>query len=114
MPKVYLVQQPSRYDQEKGRRVNIHDISSASIFGDITAPMFPHNGVSYLTQHDVHEVRRLLKDYSDEDCILCIGDPAAIGLSLALASEINRGKFNVLRWDRTRREYIKLSFDIRS
>jgi len=114
MAKVYLVQQPSRFDRESGRRVNVHDISSASAFGEITAPMFPHHGVSYFTQHDVHEVRKLLKDYMDDDCILCIGDPAAIGLTLALASEINRGKFNVLRWDRTRREYMKLSFDIRS
>lgn len=114
MANVYLVQQPTRYDHDAGRRVNVHDISSASVFGEITSPLFPHFGASYLTQHDVHEVRKLLKDYSDDDCILALGDPAAIGLSIALASEINRGKFNVLRWDRNRSEYIKLSFDIRS
>jgi len=113
MAKVYLVQMPpSRYNADIGRSEPV-DISSAASFGDITKPLFPRNGVSFFTQIDVQEVRKLLKDYCDDDSILLMGDPAAIALTASLAAETNRGKYSVLRWDRPRRQYMRMTFDIR-
>lgn len=113
MGKVYVVQEPKKYDAETERLVSLFDISPAERFGELTRPLFPSNGVSYYTQNDVHEVRKLLKEYGDDDNILAIGDPAAIGLTIALAADVNRGKVSVLRWDRRRREYLQLKFDLK-
>lgn len=113
MGKVYVVQHPKKFDREMQRHVPVYDISPASKFGELSPPLFPSHGVSYYTQNDVHEVRKLLRDFSDDDSILAVGDPAAIGLAIALASEVNRGVVSVLRWDRGRREYMQLKFDLK-
>jgi hypothetical protein len=113
MAKVYVVQVPKRRDFETGRMVPVVDISAAGKFGEMTQPLFPSNGVSFYTQNDVHAVRKLLKEYCDDDSILAVGDPAAIGLSMALAAEVNLGRVNVLRWDKRRREYVNLKFDLK-
>jgi len=114
MSKVYLVQMPKRRNIVTGRMEDARDISSASEYGEITQPLFPRFGASYFTQTDVHEVRKQLRDFGDDDCLLLLGDPAAIGLAVSLAAEVNRGCYSVLRWDRDRRQYMKLSFNLRS
>lgn len=113
MSQVYVVQEPKRRDVSTGRLVPAIDISPALKFGDLTTPLFPMHGLSFYTQNDVHQVRKLLKDYCDDDCILAAGDPAAIGLTIALAAEVNRGRVSILRWDKKRSEYLKLTFDLK-
>lgn len=113
MAKVYLVQMPKRKDRVTGQLSDFCDISPARIFGDIEPALFPSFGAGYFTQNDVHEVRRRLKDYCDEDSLLLIGDPAAMALSAVLAAEVNRGQYSVLRWDNMRHEYMRLTFNTR-
>jgi hypothetical protein len=57
-------------------------------------------------------LKRLLKDFNDEDYLLMMGDPAAMGLACCIASDINRGKFKILKWDRQEKKYYPLSFNI--
>ena len=113
MATVYVVQVPQKRLAD-GRFVDVVDVSPASEYGALSDPLFPVLGASYYTQRDVHQVRKLLRDYGGDDCILAVGDPAAIGVSVALAAEMNQGKVNVLRWDKQRRRYLKMSFDLRS
>lgn len=113
MATVYLVQMPRKKNHASGEFEDAFNVSPAAVYGEITHPMFPSFGASYYTQNDVHHVRRLLKDYSDDDCILLMGDPAAIGLACSLAAEVNGGRYNILRWDRTQRQYMKMSFNLR-
>ena len=60
----------------------------------------------------VHKMRKNLQDFKSDDYILCTGDPAVIGLSTAIASDVTQGKFNLLKWDRQERRYYPLSFDL--
>lgn len=113
MGKVYLVQMPTRYNPVRKVREDARDVSPASVFGEITPPLFPQHGASYFTHDDVHMVRKQLKDFCDDDSILLLGDPAAMGLAVSIAAEINNGRYSVLRWDRARREYMRLSFNLR-
>ena len=43
-----------------------------------------------------YQLRRLLKDFSDKDYLLLSGDPKVIGLSIAVACDINNGKYPTL------------------
>ncbi len=52
------------------------------------------------------------QDFKDTDYILCTGDPAIIGLSTAIVSDITNGKFNLLKWDRQETRYYPLSFNL--
>jgi hypothetical protein len=57
-------------------------------------------------------MRKNLRDFKGTDYILCMGDPAIIGLSTAVVSDVTNGKFNLLKWDRQERRYYPLTFDL--
>jgi hypothetical protein len=42
-------------------------------------------------------MKRLLRDFTDDDFLLMIGDPAAMSIAAALASSYNGGKFKLLK-----------------
>ncbi len=54
----------------------------------------------------IFELRRLLKNYNSNDYLLLSGDPSVIGLACAIVSDINNGRFNLLKWDRQERKCI--------
>ena len=62
--------------------------------------------------HVIFELRRLLKDYSSKDYLLLSGDPAVIGLACSIVSDINGGKFNLLKWDRQEKLYYPLEINL--
>ena len=64
------------------------------------------------TANVVRELRKHLNDFNDDDYLLLMGDPAAIGLVCALASQHNQGSFKVLKWDRQESMYYPVSIDI--
>ena len=49
-----------------------------------------------------------LQKFDDDDYLLLSGDPVIIGIALAYASIVNRGKVNVLKWDRLEAKYYPL------
>ena len=60
----------------------------------------------------IFELRRLLKNYTSKDYLLLSGDPAIIGLACTIASDINNGRFNLLKWDRQEKVYYPLEINI--
>ena len=60
----------------------------------------------------IFELRRLLKDYNSNDYLLLSGDPKVIGLSIAVACDINNGKYTTLTWDRQEKMYYPTEFNI--
>lgn len=111
MAKVYVVQIPrSRAPNGSWRE---WDITPAQIYGELTSPLIDRTGASLHTQHTVQALRKLLADYSDEDSLLAIGDPAAIAVCAAIAADANRGVIAVLRWDRRTKSYIRFPYNIR-
>ena len=58
------------------------------------------------------ELRRLLKDYTSNDYLLLSGDPKVIGLAIAVACDINNGKYTTLTWDRQEKMYYPSEFNI--
>ena len=60
----------------------------------------------------IFELRRLLKNYTSKDYLLLSGDPAIIGLACTIASDINSGRFNLLKWDRQEKVYYPLEINL--
>ena len=94
--------------QEMGR-----NIRSAEKFGDLKICL-PDNRQMILSSGPLtFKLKQELKDFCDEDYLLLIGDPAIIAIAGAIASEMNRGKFKVLRWDRNESRYYDIEIDLR-
>jgi hypothetical protein len=109
-PTVYVVQETMRRIRGEWRR--IHDLTPALIYGKL---QFLVDGQQYLpisVQPIIRELKTKLKNYSDIDYLLLIGDPVLIGLATLIAAEMNRGKVNFLKWDRETSQYLEIRSDI--
>ena len=99
---VYVLQQPPQ---------NIN-ILSASDYGYLVICLPENSQMIFSSGPFVHKMRKNLRDFKSNDYVLCSGDPAIIGLSTAIISDVTCGKFNLLKWDRQETRYYPLSFDL--
>ena len=99
---VYVLQHPPK---------NIN-ILTASDFGYLVICLPENSQMIFSSAPFVHKMRNNLQDFRPTDYILCTGDPAVIGMSTAIVSEITNGKFNLLKWDRQETRYYPLSFNL--
>jgi hypothetical protein len=108
MPKVYCVTEPITY--KDGRPEPLFDVSPAAQYGEIVF-LAKHNVNMFASVPMVRYFREQLKDFSDEDCILPVGDPVTIAAVAAIAADINEGKFKILKWDKKQRQYFVIEID---
>ena len=94
--------------QEMGR-----NIRSAEKFGDLKV-VLPDNRQIVLSSGPLtFKLKHALKDFNDDDYLLLMGDPAIIALAGAVASDVNGGKFKVLKWDRDEKKYYDIEIDLK-
>ena len=94
--------------QEMGR-----NIRSAEKFGDLKV-VLPDNKQIVLSSGPLtFKLKHALKDFNDNDYLLLIGDPAIIALAGAVVSNVNGGKFKVLKWDRDEKQYYDIEIDLK-
>ena len=94
--------------QEMGR-----NIRSAEKFGDLKV-VLPDNKQIVLSSGPLtFKLRHELKDFNDNDYLLLMGDPAIIAVAGAVVSDVNGGKFKVLKWDRDEKKYYDIEIDLR-
>ena len=112
MPKVYVVQEPMRRDRNTGAMERLIDISPAQRYGDIEI-LLPSYGLPLQPDTWVPALRGALSEFSDDDFLLPAGDLTAIVAAAAIASDLNGGRVNLLKWDRASRTYIKQEINAR-
>ena len=83
-------------------------------YGEIRILLPPNRQVVFSSAPTVRRLREGLKNFSDKDYLLLIGDPAAIGIATSIASENNRGRYKLLKWDRQEAEYFDINIDLRN
>ena len=90
-----------------------YNVRSAEKFGELKI-MLPDRKQMILASGPLtFELQKHLKEFNDNDYLLLIGDPAIIGLCCAIASNVNNGRFKVLKWDRNDKRYYDLEIDLR-
>ena len=94
MAKVYVTQE--------NPRVNI---VSAAKWGDLEPLTNPFDQIHVNPARIVSQIRRKLRSFTDDDWLLAMGDPAIIGVSFAIAADLNHGRGNILKWDRMEKSY---------
>ena len=101
MPKVYVVSETTQ-----------HNIASALDYGQIETILPPNAQIAFSVVPTVRRIQRKLEKFTDEDYLLLIGDPSAIGIACAVAASKNDGRFKCLKWDKRERRYIPLEVDL--
>ena len=60
----------------------------------------------------IFELRKKLKNYTSEDYLLLVGDPAIIGVACSIVSDITNGKYKFIKWDRQERRYYPIEINL--
>lgn len=81
------------------------NILSAEAYGPLIALLPSMMQIVISASEAVDILNKKLRGFSDQDYILAIGDPVAIGLAAAIAARYNGGKVKFLKWDRVETRY---------
>ena len=60
----------------------------------------------------IFKLRNLLKDFTSDDYLLLTGDPAIIGVTCSIVSDMTNGKYNLLKWDKQERQYYPIEINL--
>lgn len=101
MSKVYVVQEQSD-----------KNILSAQKYGEIIVLLSENKQIAFSAGAVTNYLKVQLSNFTDEDYLLCIGDPIAIGICTALATHWNNGKCKLLKWDRQEYKYFPVQISI--
>jgi hypothetical protein len=103
VPKVFAVSETNR-----------HNIVPAMQYGDLETILPPNAQVAFSVIPTIRRIQRKLENFSDEDYLLFIGDPTAIGIVSAVAAAKNGGRYKCLKWDKFEHKYIPIQVDLYS
>tara|TARA_R110002020_G_scaffold4749_7_gene20671 strand:+ start:4558 stop:4917 length:360 start_codon:yes stop_codon:yes gene_type:complete len=101
---------PRVFVTQENPRVNI---VSAAKWGDLVPLAGPFDQIHISPMRFVSQIRRKLRGFNDDDWLLTMGDPAIIGVSFAIAAELNHGRVNLLKWDRMEKSYYPVKISLR-
>ena len=88
------------------------NILGAKEYGELEVLLPPGMNIVLISTPTIRRLEKKLQNFCDEDYLLLIGDPAAIGIACCVASNNNIGKMKLLKWDRERKEYYPVQIDL--
>lgn len=108
---VYVPQEVMR-KAEGGVFLPKFNLFPAETFGEVVV-VLDAGPVAMAAQRMVANLRAALKDFGDNDYILPMGDPVAIGAAISIAAEFNMGRVQVLKWRGKQHAYTVLKMNLR-
>lgn len=104
MPTVYVIQNHASYNKSTGLMEPRYDLSPAEHFGTLEFLLSPVT-VPNKPERAIAELRKKLRNFSDDDFLLLIGNPCFIGWATAIAADINDGSVAMLQYNGNRKQY---------
>lgn len=111
MGKAYIVQEPLRKDHVSGQMVPVMDFRPVLEYGEAIVCL-KSGRIALSPAPMIDSLKEVLKDFSDDDYLVAVGDPSAIAAAASICSNNNRGKFKLLKWDKESRRYISVAINI--
>lgn len=102
---VYVVQNQHWVDHNTGRLKPKFDFTPAEEFGELEFLLKP--GASpFDIEPALRQLHERLADFSDDDWLICVGNPALLAAAAGIAAFNNGGNVNLLQWSGAKRRYI--------
>lgn len=111
MPKVYIVQEVSRWDAATKTMVPIMDFRNVLPYGEPVICL-PGGNLALAPGPTIDSLRDKLRNFTDDDYIVSVGDPSAIFMAAMIVGERNNGRVKLLKWDKRSSCYIKVEIDV--
>lgn len=97
-----------------------HNVGNATVKSMDLTPAMEYGDLQVLMQQSqsmlapvptVRALKEKLRNFTDNDYILPVGDPVLISTVAMVAAEQNGGKVKFLKWDRHQRRYFVIPVD---
>lgn len=88
------------------------NILPAADYGEIKILLPPGSQITFSSGQVTNKLMFELSNFNDKDFLLLIGDPAAIGIAVAVACHWNNGKVKMLKWDRQETKYYPININL--
>lgn len=112
--RAFVVQEPMK--MEAGVRVPRINLGTLKPYGEVVFLFqwsdFKEEDSFADTDDIVRDLREKLESFTDDDYIVPLGNPAMIGLAIAIAADCNHGRVRVLDWMRERGRYRIIHMDL--
>jgi hypothetical protein len=106
--RVFVVQNQKHRNNATGALEPKFDLSSASEYGDLVF-LLGNSAKPFRPEPILAQLREQLADFSDQDSLLCIGNPCFIGWATAIAADANEGRIRMLQWSGADSCYVAIS-----
>ena len=105
---VYVIQEVP--GTKEGRpKINI---LGAKKYGEIKMLLKEDSQIIFSPGPIVFKLKKLLKDFNQDDYLLLTGDPAIIGVACSVVSDLTGGQYKLLKWDKQERQYYPIELNI--
>ena len=109
--KVYVIQEIA--GSTDGRpKINIMGASSYSTSGKFIFLLPELSQIIFSPGPLIYKLRKGLKDFTSDDYLLLTGDPAIIGVTCSIVSDMTNGKYKLLKWDKQERKYYPIEINL--
>jgi hypothetical protein len=98
-------------DFATGQMTPVMDFRKVLEYGDPVVCL-PPGRVSLAPGPTVDALKQALRDFTDDDYIVSVGDPSAIFIAAMVVGQNNRNKCKLLKWDKDARRYIQVTVDL--
>jgi hypothetical protein len=109
--KVYVPQQPSRYDAATRLWIPTINLDPAKIYGEVVV-MLPPNANRLHTAPLIAALKEQMAQFGSDDYIVAVGDPSIIAAASCIAVRKTGGRLRILKWDRMSSNYIPVEIDL--
>ena len=110
MPRVFLPQVPTRRNFETGEVEEVHDLSPAYLYGELT-PLVSPTCKPFDPDSFLPDMLVRLEDATPEDYFLPIGNQVLMVAAGITMESVIGGPLNILRWDGRDRCYSVVTVD---
>ncbi len=108
LPTVYVIQEIP--GTKEGRpKINILGAAEYGVFKFLLPEL---SQIIFSPGPLIFKLRKALVNYRTSDYLLLTGDPAIIGVTCSIVSDITNGKYNLLKWDKQERKYYAIAIDL--
>jgi len=111
MSKVFVPQQPSRFDAATRLWIPTVNLDPAKEYGDVEV-MLPPNANRLHTAPLIAALKDKMAGFTDDDYIVAVGDPSLIAAAACIAARKTGGSLKMLKWDRMSRNYISVEIQL--
>ena len=106
--KVYVIQEVAG-SQAGSPKINI---VGALEYGDLNFLLPEFSQMIFSPGPLIRKLRHGLKHFKENDYLLLTGDPAIIGVTCSIVSDMTNGKYNLLKWDKQERQYYPIEINL--